>query len=111
MTSPAGSVRSVAIGVTGASGSIYAMRTIAALLEQGCRLEVVFIDYGKRLLMDELGEDGRIERLADRIAARYGDTVRQGSLVLHSNKDLGATLASGSHHCDSMVVVPCSMKT
>jgi flavin prenyltransferase len=37
--------------------------------------------------------------------------VRRGSFILHSNRNLGATLASGSHRCQAMVVVPCSMKT
>jgi 4-hydroxy-3-polyprenylbenzoate decarboxylase len=101
----------VAVGVTGASGSIYALRTIAALMEQGCRLEVVFSDFGKRLLLDELGEDVRPDRFSERLAARYGAGVHAGSIVVHSNKDLGAALASGSHRCESMVVVPCSMKT
>lgn len=99
------------MGVTGASGAIYAVRTIAALLEAGCELEVVFSDYGKRLLLDELGPDAKADRLADLLTARYGDAVRAGSFVVHSNKDLGATLASGSHHVDGMVIVPCSMKT
>jgi 4-hydroxy-3-polyprenylbenzoate decarboxylase len=103
--------RSIAIGVTGASGAIYAVRTIAALLERGCALEIVFSDYGKRLLMDELGPDARVDRLIDLLEARYGAGVRHGSFVVHSNKDLGATLASGSHRADSMVIVPCSMKT
>ena len=103
--------RSIAVGVTGASGAIYAVRTIAALLERGCALEIVFSDYGKRLLMDELGPDARVDRLIDLLEARYGAAVRRGSFVVHSNKDLGATLASGSHRCDSMVIVPCSMKT
>ena len=103
--------RSIAVGVTGASGAIYAVRTIAALLERGCALEIVFSDYGKRLLMDELGPDAKVDRLIELLEARYGAGVRRGSFVVHCNKDLGATLASGSHRCDSMVIVPCSMKT
>ncbi|MDA1306191.1 MAG: UbiX family flavin prenyltransferase [Acidobacteria bacterium] len=102
---------SIAVGVTGASGAIYAVRTIAALLEVGCHLEIVFSDYGKRLLMDELGGDAKVDRLQDLLEARYGDGVRRGSFVVHSNKDLGASLASGSHRCTGMVIVPCSMKT
>lgn len=103
--------RRVAVGVTGASGAIYAVRTIAALLEAGCDLEIVFSDYGKRLLMDELGPDAKVERLSELLALRYGPGVGRGSFVVHSNKDLGATLASGSHRCEAMVIVPCSMKT
>jgi len=103
--------RRIAVGVTGASGAIYAVRTIAALLEAGCELEVVFSDYGKRLLLDELGPDAKVERLKELLASRYGAGVERGRFVMHSNKDLGATLASGSHRCESMVIVPCSMKT
>jgi 4-hydroxy-3-polyprenylbenzoate decarboxylase len=103
--------RTIAVGVTGASGSIYALRTIAALLEAGSRLEVVFSDYGRRLLMDEVGEGVKVDRLMEGLTTRYGAGVSQGTLVVHSNKDLGASLASGSHHCEAMVIVPCSMKT
>lgn len=101
----------IAVGVTGASGAIYAVRTIAALLEAGCHLEIVFSDYGKRLLMDELGSDAKVDRLQDLLERKYGPAVHQGTFVVHSNKDLGATLASGSHRCSGMVIVPCSMKT
>jgi 4-hydroxy-3-polyprenylbenzoate decarboxylase len=97
--------------VTGASGAIYAVRTIAALLEAGCHLEIVFSDYGRRLLADELGPDAKVDRLIEWLARRYGDGVRRGSSVIFSNKDMGATIASGSHQCQGMVVVPCSMKT
>jgi 4-hydroxy-3-polyprenylbenzoate decarboxylase len=103
--------RRIAVGITGASGVIYAVRTIAALLECGCRLELVFSDYGRRLLLDELGADARVERLGDLLSERYGQSVSRGSFVVHSNRDLGASLASGSHQCESMVIVPCSMKT
>jgi 4-hydroxy-3-polyprenylbenzoate decarboxylase len=103
--------RAVAVGVTGASGSIYALRTIAALLDLGCQLDIVFSEYGRRLLMDELGEDVKVDRLSERLVERYGASVQRGRFVVHSNRDMGAALASGSHRCDAMVIVPCSMKT
>ena len=45
------------------------------------------------------------------LVERYGEGVRKGSFSVHSNRDMGAALASGSHLCDAMAIVPCSMKT
>ena len=101
----------VAVAVTGASGAIYATRTLAALLSRGVHVEVVVSDYGRRLLRDELGEQAAIERLVPFLTEKYGDSVAAGQLTVHSNRDLGATLASGSHGCLGMAIVPCSMKT
>jgi 4-hydroxy-3-polyprenylbenzoate decarboxylase len=103
--------RTIAVAVTGASGAIYAARTIAALLERGSSLELVISDYGRRLLRDELGESASADKLMDFLAARYGESVRNGRYTLHSNRDLGAKIASGSQDCEAMAVVPCSMKT
>jgi 4-hydroxy-3-polyprenylbenzoate decarboxylase len=102
---------SIAVAVTGASGAIYATRTIAELLARGIRVELIASDYGRRLLRDELGDAAVVERLVAFLEARYGPDVNNGALAVHSNRDLGATLASGSHGCAGMVIVPCSMKT
>ncbi len=101
----------VAIAITGASGAIYAARTLAALLTRGVHVEVVISDYGRRLLRDELGEEAAVDRLMPYLARRYGGAVSAGTIALHSNRDLGAPLASGSHRCAAMAIVPCSMKT
>jgi flavin prenyltransferase len=103
--------RTFALAITGASGALYAMRTMAALLERDCHLEVVISDYGRRLLHDELGEGAAVPRLREFLVDKYGDSAARGSYTVLSNKDLGATIASGSHDCAAMVVVPCSMKT
>jgi flavin prenyltransferase len=103
--------RSVALAITGASGAVYATRTLAALLECGCRVELIVSDYGRRLLRDELGEGAAVERMSAFLEQKYGAAIGKGSFVVHSNKDLGATIASGSHDCEGMAVVPCSMKT
>lgn len=104
-------LRTIAIAVTGASGAVYATRTIAALLEQECHIELVISDYGRRLLRDELGEAASADKLLEYLVGRYGDGVRNGTYTLHSNRDLGARIASGSQGCEGMAVVPCSMKT
>ena len=103
--------RSIVVAVTGASGAIYATRTMAALMERGWHLELVVSEYGRRLLRDELGDAASIDKMADYLAGKYGAAVRSGSFTLYSNRDLGAKIASGSQGCEAMVVVPCSMKS
>jgi 4-hydroxy-3-polyprenylbenzoate decarboxylase len=105
------SVQAVAIAITGASGAVYATRTVAALLERGVHVELVVSDYGRRLLRDELGEQASMDRLVPFLTEKYGAGVTAGSMTVHSNRDLGATIASGSHGCSGMAIVPCSMKT
>jgi 4-hydroxy-3-polyprenylbenzoate decarboxylase len=99
------------MAITGASGALYATRTLAALLEHGARVELIVSDYGRRLLRDELGDKASVERLVPFLVDTYGAGVGAGSVTLHANRDLGATLASGSHGCSGMAIVPCSMKT
>lgn len=103
--------RCVTIGITGASGALYAVRTVAALLAAEVRVELVVSEFGRRLLRDELGANAAAERLGRYVSERYGVSAPDDRLVLHSNKDVGATIASGSYPCDAMVIVPCSMKT
>ncbi len=102
---------SIAIAITGASGAVYAVRTLAALLMRGLHVELVVSDYGRRLLHDELGDAAAVERLMPYLAGKYGEGVTAGTLTLLSNRDLGATIASGSHGSSGMAIVPCSMKT
>ena len=103
--------RTIVVAITGASGAVYATRTLADLLGRGCHLELIVSDYGRRLLRDELGGAATVDKLLDYLVATYGDGVRAGSYTLHSNKDLGAKIASGSQDAAAMVIVPCSMKT
>ena len=103
--------QAIAIAVTGASGAVYATRTMAALLERGVHIELIVSDYGRRLLRDELGERASMDRLMPFLVETYGESVTAGTFTVHSNRDLGATIASGSHGCRGMAIVPCSMKT
>ncbi|MBI3490743.1 MAG: hypothetical protein HY047_02960, partial [Acidobacteria bacterium] len=54
---------SIAFAITGASGAVYATRTLAALLARGAHVELIVSDYGRRLLHDEIGDEASVERL------------------------------------------------
>ena len=108
---PVSARSSVVLAITGASGALYAVRTLAALLERGLSVELIVSDYGRRLLRDELGERAGLDRLVAYVTERYGEGVAAGAVTMHSNRDLGASVASGSHGCAGMAIVPCSMKT
>jgi len=103
--------RRIVLAVTGASGALYAMRTLSALLQHGQHVDLIVTEFGRRLLIDELGQEARVERLQGYLEETWGEGVRRGGWVLHSNKDLGSRIASGSRGADAMVIVPCSMKT
>lgn len=102
-------MKRITVAITGASGAIYALRTVRALLMCEARVDVVVSEFGWMLLRDEAGFAGKQQNFAGFIRALYG--VPTDHLALHPLKDLAATLASGSTRSDGMVVVPCSMKT
>lgn len=83
------------VGVSGASGMIYADRLLRAAKAAGCETHVVVSRAAKMTLAYEMGEDFAFEA-ADKT---YGIN------------DVGAPIASGSFETLGMVVVPCSVKT
>jgi 4-hydroxy-3-polyprenylbenzoate decarboxylase len=100
----------VIVAVTGASGGLYALRLIRALLMDGRRVSLVLSRFGRYVLQDETefsGAGGFLEHLVE----RYGEDMRRGRLDEYKIDDLAATIASGSVRTDGMVVIPCSMKT
>jgi len=103
--------RRLVVGVTGASGALYAVRLLRACLALGVDVELIPSDYGRRLLIDECGLNLKTESV-EAWLARAGAAVEvRGRIAVHAVHDLGSTLASGSQPWDAMVVVPCSMKT
>jgi flavin prenyltransferase len=98
--------RIITVGVTGASGAIYT-QSLLRLLDADRRVERVYLvasDAGLRLIATELGvvaADGK--KLAPLLT---GTAARKIEYLL--NKDIGASIASGSAAVDGMVVIPCS---
>ena len=91
-------MKRVAVGITGASGSIYGIRLLEQLRrDPGVEVHLVVSASGKRTLVEE---------------TPY--TLRQVESLAHfvyDDRDIGASLASGSFRTAAMVVAPCSIKT
>ncbi|MFB3922619.1 MAG: UbiX family flavin prenyltransferase [Terriglobia bacterium] len=98
--------RSIVLGVTGASGAIFARRMLQ-MLEADTRVgkvHLVISGSGLKVLREELEID--VAKSAAIPALLAGGRARKTEYLLDS--DVGASIASGSYHVDVMVVVPCT---
>lgn len=83
------------IGITGASGVIYAQRLLMRLVDMPHEVSVVYSKYSKVVIKEELeGDLGYLEGVKE-----YGPT------------SMHVPFASGSNAPDVMVIIPCSMGT
>jgi len=99
----------VLLGISGASGAAYGVRTLSLLLARGADLHVVVTKTAWGILASEVG-DGKLPGGAD---ARRKWLARVSSTVLpfrlYAEDDFGIPFASGSNPPDAMIVAPCSM--
>jgi flavin prenyltransferase len=97
----------ITVGITGASGAIYAQQVLR-LLDADPRVERVYLvttEAGMRLVAAEL--DLKIPNDGKKLPALLTGTPAMKIEYL-PNKDIGASIASGSASVDAMIVVPCS---
>lgn len=85
----------ILIGITGASGSVYALRLLEELSNRDFELHAVFSRTGRQVMRYEsdLGEENF------------------PGVQWHEHDNMFSEIASGSAGIDQMVVVPCSINT
>lgn len=88
----------IIIGITGASGVIYAVKLLEALQDiNHINTHLIMSDWAIRNL---------------EIETSYSlDQIYKLATYVYDSKDLGAKISSGSFVTDGMVIMPCSMKT
>ena len=92
------SVRRVIVAVTGATGAVYARRLLEQLRKcDDVEAHLIVSKAGALTIASELPEPARdLDSIAD---------------VVHSFRNIGASIASGSFQTEAMVIAPCSMNT
>ncbi|MBR8335495.1 UbiX family flavin prenyltransferase [Burkholderia ambifaria] len=98
MASPSAPPRRLIVAITGATGAVYGVRLLELLRAAGgVETHLLVSNAGWLNIQHELKlTKAAVESRAD---------------VVHSVRDVGATIASGSFATDGMVIAPCSMKT
>jgi flavin prenyltransferase len=100
------------IGVSGASGLIYAVRTIKYLLAADYSIELVASKSTYMVWQAEQDIRMPSEPLQQEMFWRQQAQVESGGkLNCHPWGDVGANIASGSFRTLGMMIIPCSMST
>jgi 4-hydroxy-3-polyprenylbenzoate decarboxylase len=101
--------KKIIVAICGASGSIYGIRLLKALLNKPVNIYLIISNAGYKVLEHETGYKGE----------SFSSFLKDKGVVIHNDADLNiyeqddffAPPASGSFRNDGMVIAPCSMKT
>lgn len=100
---------SIIVAITGASGTVYGLRLIEEALRCGREVDLIVSETGYYVMETEsrIKLTGDLDKDREVLMKRFGE----GTLKLHSNRDLASPLSSGSSLGPDMVIAPCSMGT
>ncbi len=95
------------VAITGASGAVFGRELLRALEadERVARVHFVASENSLRVMAEELGVSGRTDLLEKLLGAAPTKTIQ------HTDANIGAAIASGSHPSHGMIILPCSMGT
>ncbi len=87
-------MKRIVLAATGASGAIYLQRLLHYLGREACELHLLFSEYGRQVVREEVGE-----------------LLLPPGLRQYNSRSMNAPFVSGSTAFDAMVICPCSMGT
>ncbi len=102
--------KTIVVALSGASGSIYGIRLIKALIDLEINVFAILSNAAKKVLSHEMGfnEDKGLKLFLK----EYGvELVEESQIEVFSQHEMASASASGSFLHSGMVVAPCSMKT
>lgn len=101
--------KKIVVAICGASGSIYGIRLLKALLSRPVEIYLIISKAGLKVLERETGY--RNEPFSSFLKEQGIIFHEDSALNIYDQDDFFAPPASGSFRHDGMVIAPCSMKT
>ena len=103
--------QSIALAITGASGSAYGLRLLELLIKKGRKVYLMISKAGEMVIPLETGLElpSDVRQAEAMLAERYG--AAEGQLRLFGREEWTAPVASGSNPPAAMVVCPCTAGT
>lgn len=101
----------ILVGVTGASGVIYAERLVQVLLTKVERIYLVITETGRQVVKHELRPNEQTFSLFHAADGELRSDEERKIIRIFRNEDLFAPIASGSSVPSKMIILPCSMGT
>ncbi len=100
----------IVVAISGASGSIYGVRLVKALIESKCRVLILLSHAGQKVMAHEMGVAPATSFLL--FLEEYGVDFDNAIVPqIFFQDEIASAPASGSFVHHGMAVVPCSMKT
>jgi len=85
------------VGITGSTGVIYGIRLLEVLKEKNIETHLILTEWAQKCIAMET--DYKI------------DQVKSLATIISDETNMAASVSSGTHKIDGMIVIPCSMKT
>ena len=102
-------MKAITVGISGASGVIYAQRLLTQLdaSPEVSRINLVMSGPARRVMSDELEITASSD---EEVLVQLIGRPSPKTVIFHAG-DIGAAIASGSYPVDAMIIVPCSAST
>ena len=85
------------IGITGSTGVIYVIRMLEVLKNAGVETHLIMSEWAEKCISME---------------TKYSvEQVKSLATTISDEKNMAASISSGTHKTDGMIVIPCSMKS
>ncbi|MBI2996614.1 MAG: UbiX family flavin prenyltransferase [Candidatus Melainabacteria bacterium] len=103
----------IVLAISGASGTIYGLRTLQVLLENNYNVELIISENAIKVAKDELDLNlsTNPEFLKEQVLSYLKLSAFSSQLQAYSHNDISASISSGSYKTNGMIIIPASMGT